>query len=237
MGESRIYIVHCDGLCEPVNPGGIATYGWTVGRGGREIQTGCGLAAEGPNATNNVAEYTAVLQALAWLVPRLHPGDAVRLYTDSQLVVLQIQGVYRVRSRRLQPLYRQVQLWLTRARDRGASVTVAWVPREENQRADELSRIAWATIMARRRPELASRYTVRYDAGNQYFLVQGVQKDSHPGFRVRFSPLQCTCKHFRRSGRPCNHIQAVIRHQLDADPSLSEADVCRNLSKGMSLRP
>lgn len=237
MTESRTYTVYCDGLCEPVNPGGIATYGWTVQIQGEEVAIGCGLAAEGPDATNNVAEYTAVLQALVWLVPQLHPGDAIHLRTDSQLVVFQIRGTYRVRSARLQSLYRQVQTWIARAGERGVSVTVAWVPREDNQRADELSRIAWATIMARRRPELAGQYTVRYDSAKGYFLVRDARVDDRPEFKVRFSPLSCSCKHFRRSGRPCNHIQAVIRRQLDAEPSLSEVDICRNLSKGISFRP
>ena len=58
-------------------------------------------------ATNNVAEYRAVLAALQlcrrWNAPRVH------LFVDSELVVRQLTGVYRVKSPDLQPLFQQVQ--------------------------------------------------------------------------------------------------------------------------------
>ena len=47
--------LHFDGACEPVNPGGIATYGWVLAVAGVSAATGHGVAAEGPGATNNLA--------------------------------------------------------------------------------------------------------------------------------------------------------------------------------------
>lgn len=57
-------------------------------------------------ATNNVAEYRAVVAALEcahrWQVKKVH------LYMDSELIVRQLKGVYRVKSPDLRPLFQQV---------------------------------------------------------------------------------------------------------------------------------
>jgi len=57
-----------DGLCEPVNPGGVACYGFVIYRKSSaselKVFEGCGLAAEpGPDSTHNVAEYTGIIRA------------------------------------------------------------------------------------------------------------------------------------------------------------------------------
>lgn len=84
-------------------------------------------------ATNNAAEYRAVLRALefvrAWDVRR------VDLYLDSELIARQLTGVYRVKSLDLRPLYQQV-LFLARGLE---SFRVRHVPRERNQAADLLA--------------------------------------------------------------------------------------------------
>jgi len=84
-------------------------------------------------ATNNAAEYRAVLRALEfvrdWEVRR------VELYLDSELIARQLAGVYRVKSVDLRPLYQQV-LFLARGLD---GFRVRHVPRERNQAADLLA--------------------------------------------------------------------------------------------------
>jgi ribonuclease HI len=80
-------VVNCDGLCEPRNPGGIATFGWLARRDGEVIGSGCGVVAKGPKATNNLAEYTAVIRALEWLLDEGFAKEVVRLRSDSQLVI------------------------------------------------------------------------------------------------------------------------------------------------------
>lgn len=86
--------------------------------------------------TNNVAEYTAVIIGLQE-AKRLH-AETVRVYLDSQLIVRQMNGQYRVRQPHLQVLYAQIQQLLTGFKD----VSFQHVPRERNVRADELSNIA-----------------------------------------------------------------------------------------------
>ena len=90
-------------------------------------------------ATNNVAEYRGLLGALAYLVENGYQEALIR--SDSQLLVRQMQGRYKVRHPRLQPLYRQ-------AKALGANlalVTFEHVSRTENTAADHLSNLAMDT--------------------------------------------------------------------------------------------
>ncbi|NLW49475.1 MAG: ribonuclease HI family protein [Candidatus Brocadiaceae bacterium] len=83
--------------------------------------------------TNNVAEYRAVI---AGLRRALELGVArVHLFSDSELLVRQLQGTYRVRNARLRPLYDEATALLGRF----AAWTVRHVPREENSEADALA--------------------------------------------------------------------------------------------------
>jgi ribonuclease HI len=84
-------------------------------------------------ATNNQAEYLALIDGLR-KVAEWKP-DALEVYMDSELVVKQVSGRYRVRSADLQPLHRQV-VGLLRGFSR---VNVSHVPRERNRGADALA--------------------------------------------------------------------------------------------------
>ena len=87
-------------------------------------------------ATNNVAEWTAVLLALEE-AQRLGASQ-VELRMDSQLVARQIAGIYRVKHPDLLPLHARVMALLRRF----ASYSVGHVPRELNKDADRLSNVA-----------------------------------------------------------------------------------------------
>ena len=83
--------------------------------------------------TNNVAEYTAVVEGLE-LATELN-ARTVTLRSDSQLLINQLTGRYRVKAPHLQPLHR-------RARSIAAGferVSFEHVPREENVEADRLA--------------------------------------------------------------------------------------------------
>lgn len=83
-------------------------------------------------ATNNVAEWTALVLGLEAAAKRGIRRLAVRM--DSELVVKQLHGQYRVKHVGLQPLYRRAQHLL-----RGfAEVEIRHVPRKENAIADRL---------------------------------------------------------------------------------------------------
>ncbi len=131
-------IGYFDGLCEPKNPGGIATYGYLIYEGSHRISDGYGLAAEPftPSSTNNVAEYTGVLCLLMDLRRRGAVNPEIR--GDSQLVIRQLNGEYKVKSERIRPLYERA---LSISREINASFK--WVPREMNKEADLLTRVAY----------------------------------------------------------------------------------------------
>ena len=83
-------------------------------------------------ATNNVAEYHGLLGALRVAVER--GASDVRLLADSELIVKQLKGVYRVRHPDLQPLYRQALALI----ERFDSFSIEHVRRERNKDADRL---------------------------------------------------------------------------------------------------
>lgn len=87
-------------------------------------------------ATNNVAEYRGLLAALQWAADHGHRRLHVR--SDSQLLVRQMRGEYRVKNPGLQPLHRQARQML----DRFERVTFEHVPREQNRHADRLANLA-----------------------------------------------------------------------------------------------
>ena len=86
--------------------------------------------------TNNAAEYHALLRGLqrtAACAP-----DRVTIYSDSELLVRQITGEYRVKSPLLAKLFEQAQLLLVQI----GRWSIRHVRREQNRRADELANMA-----------------------------------------------------------------------------------------------
>jgi probable phosphoglycerate mutase len=84
-------------------------------------------------ATNNVAEYAALLAALEFA--RSAGASALSVRSDSQLMVRQIQGRYKVKNAGLQPLFRRARQ-LIGCLER---FHIEHVRREENQEADALA--------------------------------------------------------------------------------------------------
>ena len=84
-------------------------------------------------ATNNVAEYQALLHGLRFALAR--GAGSVEVCSDSELLVRQLEGRYRVKNPGLLPLHREAQSLLARF----TKATVAHVPRERNREADALA--------------------------------------------------------------------------------------------------
>lgn len=86
-------------------------------------------------ATNNVAEYNGLLAALAWAVD--HGHTRLHVKADSQLLVEQMKGNYRVKNAGLLPLYGKAKDLVARI----GRVTFEHIPREQNKKADMLSNL------------------------------------------------------------------------------------------------
>lgn len=95
-------------------------------------------------ATNNVAEYNGLLAALRWAIE--HGHREVRIRSDSELLVRQMRGEYKVKHPGLQPLYVRARL-LVMELDR---VEVEHVRREQNKDADRLSNLGMDEAEARK---------------------------------------------------------------------------------------
>jgi ribonuclease HI len=94
-------------------------------------------------ATNNVAEYRALLAALAWA--REHGHHALHVRSDSLLLVQQMRGAFKVKNAGLQPLHAKAHLL---AQEIGR-VTFEHVGRAHNAHADRLANAAMDDASAR----------------------------------------------------------------------------------------
>lgn len=133
--------VYFDGLCQPINPGGISCYAFIVKSDGRIVHSDYGVAAKpfSEESTNNVAEYTALAKALQWLLANNFNSQKVEIMSDSQLVVNQLTGDYKVKARRILPLFKQVLFLKTKFQD----IQIKWIPRDKNREADRLTNKAY----------------------------------------------------------------------------------------------
>jgi len=119
--------IHIDGASRG-NPG-PAAWAYVISHDGTLLEEACGLLGQ---ATNNVAEYTALVKALERAVSL--QARIVHVKSDSELLVKQLSGEYRVRNAGLLPLYERV-LQLVPQFDH---IDYAHVYREQNRRADKL---------------------------------------------------------------------------------------------------
>jgi ribonuclease HI len=110
-GESGVGIVMCDSDCKE-----ISTFKKYIG-----------------NTTNNVAEYVAFIIALQEAVKAKVRN--VHVFSDSELLVRQVQGIYRVRDDRLKQMYALFE----NLKDYFKNFSIEHIDREKNIRADKLA--------------------------------------------------------------------------------------------------
>lgn len=127
MSSPDHFKIHTDGGARG-NPG-PAAYAFVIERpGGSDVEEAGVLG----HTTNNVAEYTALIRALE--KARGLGGRKLHIYSDSELMVKQMRGEYKVKHEGLLPLYQEARKL---CRDFEA-VIFEHVRREQNKRADEL---------------------------------------------------------------------------------------------------
>jgi len=86
--------------------------------------------------TNNVAEYMALIIALNEALKL--KGEVLHLYSDSELMVRQIKGIYKVRDKKMQVLWREVKKLLAQF----IQYDIICIDRRKNREADELANLA-----------------------------------------------------------------------------------------------
>jgi len=149
------------------NPG-PAAYGVVIGTtGGERLAT---LAKRLGQTTNNFAEYHALLAALEYTLQHRHLR--LKVYSDSELLVRQMEGVYKVKSPDLKPLHERARALVAQLE----AFTIQHVPRERNREADRLANQALdgaegsaaatpSARDARRQPGAALRTSATYQQG------------------------------------------------------------------------
>ena len=124
--------VFCDGGARG-NPG-PAAWGFVIKVDGQIIKEDCGYIGI---ATNNIAEYTALVEALFYLGKHFK-GESAKVYLDSKLVVAQLNGEYKIKNLNIAKLVKQV-----REIEKGlGDIVYTHIPRRENKEADRLVNIA-----------------------------------------------------------------------------------------------
>ena len=122
--------IHTDGASRG-NPG-AAAFSYVIAVPGTEddIEEAACLGT----MTNNQAEYTALVRALEHAVKLASPLPVV-LHSDSELMVKQVRGEYKVKNEELKPLCEAARRLIAKV---PGGVTLKHVRREHNKRADEL---------------------------------------------------------------------------------------------------
>lgn len=121
------YQVHTDGGSRG-NPG-PAGIGAVIEADGVVVHT---ISATIGIATNNQAEYQALHAALSWC--RDHGATVVNVKADSELVVKQLRGEYKMKNKDLAPWFIKIQSLVNEI----GRVTFTAIPRDQNAAADAL---------------------------------------------------------------------------------------------------
>jgi ribonuclease HI len=112
------------------NPGPASVGIYIVKDGIPHFHDGCYLGTR----TNNQAEYLALLFGLFTLQSWIVPEDRVEIFSDSQLLVRQLHGIYKIKNIQLKPLFVVAHQVIQQMR-----ATISHIPREENTHADHMA--------------------------------------------------------------------------------------------------
>lgn len=129
-----------DGCCEPVNPGGVASFGAVILKDGIKLwecsQIFYPKKGKERETSNNVAEYSGFKAILEYLIQNSLEKEKIHIFGDSNLVIQQMFGTWRIRQGFYVPLAFDCLKLVRKFKNLKGS----WIPREENGIADELSK-------------------------------------------------------------------------------------------------
>lgn len=123
------YIIHTDGGSRG-NPGNAAIGVVIENEQGEIVSFGKRIG----ETTNNVAEYSAVIAALKWIIENSKDSSKkIQFYLDSTLVVNQLNGLFKVKDANMRMLMLSVR---ELEQQLSAVIIYTYVPREKNSAAD-----------------------------------------------------------------------------------------------------
>lgn len=126
------------------NPGPSAVGVYIEDNNGKELVS---IGKKIGNATNNVAEYMAIVEALDWLCKnknKLEDNAKIFFHIDSELAYSQLSGLYKVKNAAIRELVFKVR---QKEAELGVSIHYSHVPREKNEKADLLVNLALDNLL------------------------------------------------------------------------------------------
>ena len=127
-GQAQELTIYTDGASR--NNPGEAGAGVFILQNGNPVEK---IARYLGKTTNNIAEYSAAIIGLEHAVKT--GASRVKLLVDSELLVKQLNGQYKVKNEGLKPLHAQAKELIAKI----GSVEVQYIPRERNKEADALA--------------------------------------------------------------------------------------------------
>jgi ribonuclease HI len=139
---AKAVTIFSDGACEPINPCGAASAAFVVvNHANKIIHKEAKVIGIGRGMTNNLAELTAIAEALKWAEGQGY--KSVTIMSDSKLSVNLLNGRWSANpSAAYFPAYQSAKGALIALREKGVKVIIKWTPRDEfwfNTVADELA--------------------------------------------------------------------------------------------------
>jgi len=192
-----------DGACTG-NPGPMGIGGVVILENGEKHT----ISEQRGFGTNNVAEYTALIEVLN-LAIELGVTD-LQLKGDSQLVINQVNGDWAVKNHGLAPLHDTAKALMTRI----PRASLMWVKREKNQEADGLGSAALneKTTSSAGRGEKArqekSLSVVVQRVREHIYIAEGSGDNI---YAVDVKVGTCSCPDWLRRQKPCKHLMAAVK--------------------------
>lgn len=132
----KVYNCYFDGACEPRNPDGNMGVGVYITEG-QNVFEWSDFHKEKIGNTNNIAEYLAVIKILELLKNK--KSETIQIYGDSKLVIEQLSGRWKIKVGQYVPYAQKARELLLEIK-KNNTVGLHWIPREQNQKADDLSK-------------------------------------------------------------------------------------------------
>jgi len=132
MRDMRELRVFCDGAFRQKHVG----FGFHVLENDVEIHSESGYRPPKPCNSSPRAEALALYYALDWLEKEGFAGDKIRVFSDSELCIKQLNGDYRINAN---TSHAEVINAAYELKGKFKNITFTWIPREGNRRADYLS--------------------------------------------------------------------------------------------------
>ena len=195
-------LMRVDGSCYP-NPGSMGI-GVVIYRDNILVKKISEYIGQG---TNNIAEYSALLRGLSEI--KDIKVDKIEVYCDSQLVVKQLNGQYKVKDQKILTYFLKIK---TLCKKIDGKIFFIWNSRDNNSIADGLAKKAVLKEEVRKRKVKAKELIVKKE--NNYYSVKNLETENV--YRVDINLTKCDCLDFKNKAKKlkidCKHIMAVKKY-------------------------